>query len=131
MADAAPETELANRVRRMFEEVMNRRRQESIGDFIAADVVDHTPAPEQGRGRAGIAAMVRMLLGSNPDLRVVVDDVIVEGDRVATRETWHTVNGVQQIAHFFRFADGLIVEEWSMGWYDPPKAPPGEERPEE
>jgi hypothetical protein len=28
------------------------------------------------------------------------------------------VNGIQHIAHFFRFAEGRVVEEWSMGWGD-------------
>ncbi len=127
MADAHADAELANRARSMFDELLNRRRTEAIGDFFADDVVDHSPAPGQGPGRAGIADMVGLLLRSNPELRVTVDEILVRGDRVATRETWHTVNGIQHIAHFFRFASGRVVEEWSMGWADPPTSPQQEE----
>jgi predicted SnoaL-like aldol condensation-catalyzing enzyme len=118
MTDAHADGELALRVRSMFDELLNRRKRDAIGDFIADDVVDHSPGPGQGPGRAGIADMIGLMLDANPELRVIVDDVLVEGDRVATRETWHTVNGIQHIAHFFRFAEGLVVEEWSMGWGD-------------
>jgi predicted ester cyclase len=119
---------LADRVRRMFDEVLNHRRRDAIAEFIADDVVDHSPGPGQVPGRAGIAQMVGILLELNPALRVTVEDVVVEGDRVAARETWHTVNGVQHIAHFFRFAEGRIVEEWSLGWGDPPTDPSRRER---
>jgi hypothetical protein len=129
MADADADAELANRARSMFDELLNRRRTEAIGDFFADDVVDHSPAPGQSPGRAGIADMVGLLLRLNPELRVTVDDILVQEDRVATRETWHTVNGIQHIAHFFRFAGGRVVEEWSMGWGDPPTAPQHEEPP--
>jgi predicted SnoaL-like aldol condensation-catalyzing enzyme len=126
MPNSPDDAQLATRVRRMFDTVLNERHVESIGDFIAEDVVDHSPAPGQVAGRAGIEQMVGVLLGANPALRVTVDDVIVQGNRVAVRETWETVNGVQHIAHFFRFAGERIVEEWSMGWGDPP-APPEQE----
>jgi predicted ester cyclase len=111
---------LAVRLRRMFDEVLNLRAPAALGDYIAEDVVDHTPGPQQGPGLAGITEMVKLILQASPKLHVEVEDVIIQGDRVAVRETWQTVNGIQQIAHFFTMADDLIVEEWSMGWGDPP-----------
>jgi predicted SnoaL-like aldol condensation-catalyzing enzyme len=125
MTPSSADDDLVARVRGMFEEVMNRRRPEALADYVADDLIDHTPGPDQGPGLAGLASMVNLMLNASPSLRVVVDDVIVQGDRVAVRETWHTVRGIQQIAHFFRFAGGLIVEEWSMGWDDPARADEG------
>jgi predicted SnoaL-like aldol condensation-catalyzing enzyme len=116
MAQSDRDAMLAERVRRMFDELLNRRRLEAITDYFAEDVVDHSPGPGQGPGRAGIADMIGRMLDSNPRLRVSVDDVVVQGDRVATRETWHTSSSVWNVAHFFRFANGVVVEEWSMGW---------------
>jgi predicted SnoaL-like aldol condensation-catalyzing enzyme len=120
MEHATPDDKLSRRVRSMFEDVMNRRRPEALAKYMASDVIDHSPAPGQGSGLPGVRDMVKLMLKASRRLRVTVDDVIVQGDRVAVRETWHTARGVQQIAHFFRFRDGIIVEEWSMGWDDAP-----------
>ena len=120
MAPGDAETELADRIRGMFDELMNHRRPEAIGDYFAVDVVDHSPAPGQAPGRAGVGDMMRRLLDSDPTLRVRVDDVVVQGERVAVRETWHTAGGTWDIAHFFRVADGRVTEEWSLGWPGPP-----------
>ncbi len=60
-----------------------------------------------------------------PDLRVEIDDVVADGDRVALRLTIRgthqgefvgipaTGRQVSYISHeFYRVADGLIAEEW-------------------
>jgi predicted SnoaL-like aldol condensation-catalyzing enzyme len=121
MASGDAETELADRIRGMFDELMNHRRPEAIGDYFEEDVFDHSPAPDQAPGRAGVEEMMRRLLDSDPTLRVRVDDVVVQGERVAVRETWHTAGGTWDIAHFFRVRDGRVAEEWSLGW---PGSPP-------
>jgi predicted SnoaL-like aldol condensation-catalyzing enzyme len=129
MAPDNTEAELAGRIRGMFDELMNQRRPEAIGDYFADDVVDHSPAPGQAPGLTGVEEMLRRLLDSDPTLRVTVDDVVVQGERVAVRETWHTAGGTWDIAHFFRFAAGRVAEEWSLGWPGPPSPPAGASDP--
>ena len=48
-----------------------------------------------------------------PELRTTVEDVVVEGDRVAMRSTVSGgLDGV--IMEIFRVADGRIVELWGV-----------------
>ena len=55
-------------------------------------------------------------------IEIKQDEMIAEGDIVATRETWKvtmvsnnkTLTG--ETMHFFRIKDGLITDEWSKGW---------------
>jgi predicted ester cyclase len=54
-----------------------------------------------------------------PDASVVLDDVIAEGERVATRFTWRAGQGagwelVAQGGAIVRFADGQIAECWNL-----------------
>jgi len=60
-----------------------------------------------------------------PDLHARIDDLVAEGDRVAARLTFRgthqgeflgvpaTGRTVEYVSHeFYRFADGLVAEEW-------------------
>jgi SnoaL-like domain len=54
-----------------------------------------------------------------PDATVVLDDVVAEGARVATRFTWRAGQGagwelVAQGGAIVRFADGQIAECWNL-----------------
>jgi len=54
-----------------------------------------------------------------PDASVVLDDVVAEGERVATRFTWRASQGagwelVAQGGAIVRFADGQIAECWNL-----------------
>jgi predicted ester cyclase len=54
-----------------------------------------------------------------PDASVVLDDVVAEGERVATRFTWRASQGPgwELVAHggaIVRFADGQIAECWNL-----------------
>ena len=54
-----------------------------------------------------------------PDASVVLEDVVAEGERVATRFTWRAGqgNGSELVAHggaIVRFADGQIAECWNL-----------------
>lgn len=113
---------------RLFDEVVNARRVDRVGDFYAPEFIDRCPGPDQAPGPAGIRKVVEAYVALIPDLHIDVDDVIVAGDRIATRETWtgtHTndLPGAPATGkafslirmHVFRLADGRIVEEWSAG----------------
>src|SRR5215208_5636883 len=54
-----------------------------------------------------------------PDASVVLEDVLAEGERVATRFTWRASQGpgwelVAQGGAIVRFADGQIAECWNL-----------------
>lgn len=112
-------------VRRWFEDVWNQRRDEVIDELIAADSVcfaDDGPlrGPQEFRER-----QYRPLLGAFPDLKVVVEAVVSEGDDVVVR--WsaagtHTGDALgfgptNEAAHFsgiswIRVRDGKFYEGW-------------------
>jgi len=110
--------------RRWFEEVWNDRRAETIDELMSAAAVGHM---EGGvvRGPGDFKAAWTALCFAFPDLRVTVEDVIAEGDRVVVR--WsargrHTGPGLGAPASdreasfrgmtWLEFADGKIVRGW-------------------
>jgi steroid delta-isomerase-like uncharacterized protein len=59
-----------------------------VDELLAPDYTNHTPAtPDQPIGPEGIKGVVAMFRSAMPDLRVVVEDMIAEGDKVAVRYT--------------------------------------------
>ena len=114
----------------LMEEVINGRRLDQLARFLAPDVVRHGA----GGSLHGEAAAARLhqqaaaFLAAFPDLRVAIDDIIAEGDRVAARATMTGTHqgafmGVPatgrsirvQAIDIVRIADGRIVEYWAQG----------------
>ena len=59
-----------------------------VDELLAPDYTNHTPAsPNQPTGPEGVKGVVAMFRSAIPDLRVVVQDMIAEGDKVAVRYT--------------------------------------------
>src|SRR6476660_8322497 len=60
----------------------------AVDDLFAANVVDHSPAvPNQAPGREGIKQIVTFFRAVYPDLAFTVEDLIADGDKVASRWT--------------------------------------------
>ena len=115
-------------VRRLFEEGFNAGRLEVVDELVAPDVVTHNPivldaptGPDSIRG--GIALIRRAF----DDLRVDVQQVVAEGDRVASLVVMAGTNTGDyrrggatgrrgEIRAFFvwRIADGRIAESWGV-----------------
>jgi steroid delta-isomerase-like uncharacterized protein len=72
-------------VRRMYDEVVNKKNIEALDALCAAEFVDHNPTPGSGGRLAEVKAMFRDMLGAFPDLTMTVQDQIAEGDKVACR----------------------------------------------
>jgi steroid delta-isomerase-like uncharacterized protein len=65
-----------------------------VDELVAPDYVNHSPGiPDQPEGPEGIKVLVSMIRGGMLDLRVVIDDMIAEGDRVAVR---YTIEGIHE-----------------------------------
>ena len=115
-------TENKEIVLNVFQEVINQRNVSHIDQVYIPDAIDHSAWPGQKPGTAGIIEAVKGLLELFSDLTVSVEDIIVEGDKVATRETWtgtkksNGKNGSGTVMHIFWIKDGKVTEEWSQGW---------------
>jgi predicted ester cyclase len=95
---------------------------------LAADYVNHTPStPNPAPGPAGLKPIVAAFRSAFPDLHFEIEDLLVQGDRVAVRVRMEgTHRGplfglpatqrrvrVQQI-NIKRFREGKIVEHWRV-----------------
>ena len=57
-----------------------------VDELVGPDYVNHNPGmPNQPEGPEGIKVVVSMFRAGMPDLRVVIEDVIAEGDKVMMR----------------------------------------------
>ncbi|MGH3087748.1 MAG: ester cyclase [Rubrobacteraceae bacterium] len=98
-----------------------------MDSHIAPDFVRHDPGlPFEVRGPEGVRHLNSVLLTAFPDMRLDVEDVICEGDKVLARLTIHathrgefmeippTGNEVEvPVLDLFRIADGKLVEHWA------------------
>jgi predicted ester cyclase len=115
-------------VRRFYEEVFNAKNVDAIDELCHPDFVDHMAMPDQAPGSQGLKKAFADYLNAFPDMQVQVQDVIAEGDLVATRFTGGathrgeifgaaptgkriTFNGIDIV----RIRDGKAVEAWHQG----------------
>lgn len=106
--------------------VKNERKLDRMGDFFAADYVEHNETVAAfGKGIAGYQAFLGHLFSAYPDDKVTIDQLVASPDWVAYRATESGTNkgtfldipatGKQATwteIQFFRIANGKIVEHW-------------------
>ena len=81
-------------MRRYFEGAWEQGNLGLIDELLASDYVNHSPAtPDQPTDPEGVKGVVSMFRSGMPDLKVVIEDMIAEGDKVATR---YTLEGTHQ-----------------------------------
>ena len=116
-------------IRRWFKEVWNDGRSESIAEIFAGDGIAHglSDDPTQPlRGPAEFMPFHAQFRGAFPNIEVVVEDQIAEGDLVATRcsvRGKHTGDHLGFVATnspvdftgmtITRIKNGKIVEAWN------------------
>lgn len=121
----------ANRalIHRWFEEVWNKGRAEAIDEMFAEDGIANGLADESGaalRGPSGFKPFFQTFREAFPDIEVIVEDTVVEGDKVAARcrvRGTHKgeslgVAATHQPVEFtgiciVRIEDGKIAEAWN------------------
>ena len=112
-------------VRRFIEEVQNKKNMDVFDELNAPDFVNLSASPGMPSDREGGKMFLGGFLSAFPDSRVTIDDMIAEGDRVATKKTFTgthtgdfgdiaaTGNRVTlQYVDILRLRDGKIVEHW-------------------
>jgi predicted ester cyclase len=80
-------------VRRYYEEVLNQRNVDRLDELAAVNFTSHL-ANGTGIGLSIYRQAVMGSLAAMPDLHVVIDDQVAEGDKVVTR--W-TATGTPQV----------------------------------
>jgi steroid delta-isomerase-like uncharacterized protein len=98
-----------------------------IGEFLPPGYVEHNLLPGQEPGLEGYKRRYLMLRAAFPDMRVTIDDMLAEGDRVMARVTiegTHLGPFLGQPAsgrivrmaaiNVYRVANGRIVERWGV-----------------
>jgi steroid delta-isomerase-like uncharacterized protein len=114
-------------VRRFMEEAFNKGNMNIIDELIAPGFVEHNPFPGQGAGIEGVRQLFAGLRTGFPDLHVVVDDIIAEGEKVVVLSTMKGTNkgswmkmpptGKQiNVAgvDIVRISSGKAVEHWGV-----------------
>jgi steroid delta-isomerase-like uncharacterized protein len=85
--------QLESIVRHFLDQVINGKKLDLIDEFTTPDVIDHTVPPGMPAGREGVKATLGMFFSAFPDLTYTLDDVVVDGNKVATRST---ISGTHQ-----------------------------------
>jgi predicted ester cyclase len=108
-------------IRNHFEEFVNKKNVEIGNANFAPDFVDHGAdvPPGMPPGPAGAIQYVSGALRKLPDLRVQIEDMIAENDRVVVRNHWTATDSQTGRKLEFRgiviwrIADRKIVERWA------------------
>lgn len=113
-------------IRRIYDEAWNQDRLEVLDEVVASNFVGRAPATPGGyKGSNGFKQFINNYRAAFPDIGIMVEDQIAEGDTVVTRWTASgthrgdlpglpptgkrvTVTGITEA----RFNRGKLVDEW-------------------
>lgn len=111
-------------VRRFYDEVVNRRKDELIDEMIAEDFDDYAA---RDKGREHFKTLYHVMIRIFPDIQVVLQDLIAEGDEVVARVEFTATQADsfrgfpatnRQVAYsgmdIFRIQDGKLAERWAQ-----------------
>jgi predicted ester cyclase len=114
-------------VQRIFEEIVNQKREDVIDELLDENYVDHGPGQDV-HGREAFRSFIKMWLSAVPDVHCEVSHIVEEGDTLgwvvrttgthtgdalgfpATGKQFETVS-----ANLGVVRDGKAVEHWSEG----------------
>jgi steroid delta-isomerase-like uncharacterized protein len=75
-------------VRRLHAALLDARDPDVVDEFFAADFVSHNNPPGFPPGVEGVKRFFTMFRDAFPDVSVEIDEMVVEGDRVAVATTF-------------------------------------------
>ena len=112
-----------------YDSFLNRQDADALREQLAQDFVDHEMPPGMPPGPEGAIRLRAMLHNAFPDLRIEIEDIVAEGDRVAVRARWTgTHRGSLPMLPFppanrglditgmvfWRLDGGKIAERWAV-----------------
>ena len=111
-------------VQRFYDEVINQKNLAVLDQFVSPNAVNHTVPAGLPQGPS---QFLGMHFNAFPDVKVTVEDLLADGDKVIARVS---VRGTQQGAfgsihprgkpitvmtiNIFRIANGKMVEHWGL-----------------
>ena len=110
-----------------FGEAVNSGKLQDIKKYVADNVMDHDPAPDQGPGAQGLINFFTKFRAAFPDLKIEPETMVADEDKIALA---YTATGTHQ-GDFMgipasgkkikirglqigRFEQGVLVERWGM-----------------
>jgi predicted ester cyclase len=119
----------ASFIHRWFEEVWNNKNEDAVDQMFAVDGIGHgLDGPDGSKivGPESFKKFHRAFVAAFPDIRVTVEDTIVEGDKIAARckvSGTHQGDGLGLLPtnkgvefegiSIVKVRDGKIVEAWN------------------
>ncbi len=113
-------------IRRFVEEVQNGGDLAAVDELTAPGYVNHSAPPGVPGDREGLKQLTAMFRRAFPDGRMTIEEMVAEGDRVATRKTFRGTHrgelmGIPPtgravaigLIDIVRLVDGKVVESWS------------------
>lgn len=119
MATRLSPAQMKQRVREHFEDFVNRRKASVIRENMTPDFYDHDGPGGRPTGIEGDEQMMIGIYKAMPDLRLTIEDMIAEGDKVMCRNIWRwtdPASGKKMQFHGFvlwRFEGDRIAERWA------------------
>jgi predicted ester cyclase len=121
-------------VSRLFDEVFNEGRYEVADQIVAESYIEHAVAPfgrdEPGEvhGPTHAREVVEWLRAQFSDMRMTIEDVVADGDKVVVRVRSEGTNDGKlggfapptgkrfsaEQTHWYRIADGKLCEHWAV-----------------
>jgi predicted ester cyclase len=115
-------------VRRFVDEVQSGGNIDLIDEICSPQFVNHSAPPGIPADCDGIKMVTAMFRRAFPDSYFTVEDMMAEGDKVATRKTFHGTHegefmGIPPsgrsvsmgLMDIVRISEGRVVEHWSVG----------------
>ena len=122
----ATETDNKTTLRRLIEG-LNNKNYDIVDELVAPDVVEHEEIPGMPPGREGMRQTFQMMHAAFPDLQVVAQDILADGDKVVMRAQFagtHQGDFMdipatnKQVAFnvidIFRLAENKVAEHWGV-----------------
>lgn len=122
------EVEAERVVRRLINEVFSEGRLEVADELIADDLIEHQNyGPDHAPGAEGVKAVSISLRRAFSDFRLTIEDLVVSGDTVWTRNVGAGTNDGPymgsppthrqmrvDVFDVLRVVDGKVVEHWGV-----------------
>ena len=111
---------------RYIDECFNAGRVDLLDQLLAPSYVFHEPPPGLAPGMEGVRQTIHMFHAAFPDMKITIDEMVAEGDKVCARATTrgtHTgqpIMGIPASGKKFvmrgmtmvRIVDGRITDSW-------------------
>jgi steroid delta-isomerase-like uncharacterized protein len=114
-------------VERIWDELVNGGRLDSLEELVRHDFIDHAPLPGLASDLDGLRQRLQILHRAFPDFRSAIIDLVAEGDKVVAfvlseGTHQHDFAGMPATGRHFamqeiqilRIVDGQMVEHWQV-----------------